>query len=98
VTPRFAATFGEPAEVGEQLRAWAQRVGFGLTSKVHSVGDGAPWIVNQVQRVFGPQGTYLVDFYHLSEYLATAAPRGAPQLPGQWLTGLCHKVPVTGGE
>jgi hypothetical protein len=42
--------------------------------------------VNQVQRVFGPQGTYLVDFYHLSEYLAAAAPRCAPQMPGQWLT------------
>ena len=86
VTPRFAATFGEPVEVGEQLRDCAQRVGFGLTSRAHSVGDGAPWIVNQVQRVFGPQGTYLVDFYHLSEYLAAAAPRCAPQTPDQWLS------------
>jgi hypothetical protein len=85
VTPRFAATFGEPEVVGEQLRDCARRVGCGLTSRVHSVGDGAPWIVNQVHRVFGRQGTYLVDFYHLSEYLAAAAPRCAPQMPGQWL-------------
>lgn len=85
VTPRFAATLGEPAVVGEQLRDCALRVGFGPTSRVHSVGDGAPWIANQVHRVFGEQATYLVDFYHLSEYLAAAAPRCAPQTPSQWL-------------
>lgn len=86
VTPRFAATFGAPVEVGEQLRDCALRVGFGPTSRVHSVGDGAPWIVNQVQRVFGPQATYLVDFYHVSEYLAAAASHCAPDTPAPWLT------------
>lgn len=85
VTPRFAATFGAPEGVGDQLRDCALRVGFGSTSRVHSVGDGAPWIVNQVRRAFGPQGTYLVDFYHLSEYLAAAAPRCAPDTPTHWL-------------
>jgi len=85
VTPRFAATFGEPEGVGEQLRDCAIRVGFGLTSRVHSVGDGAPWIADQVHRVVGPQGRDLVDFYHLSEYLAAAAPRCAPETPAQWL-------------
>ena len=57
MTPRFAATFGEPDVVGEQLRDCALRVGLGLTSRGHGVGDGAPWIANQVQRRFGPQGT-----------------------------------------
>lgn len=85
VTPRFAATFGAPDAVGEQLRDCAIRVGFGQTSRVHSVGDGAPWIADQVQQVFGPQGTYLVDFYHLSEYLAAAAAQCAPETPAQWL-------------
>jgi Uncharacterised protein family (UPF0236) len=85
VTPRFAATFGAPEAVGEQLRDCALRVGFGSTSRVHSVGDGAPWIAEQVHRVFGPQGTYLVDFYHVSEYLAAAAARCAPETPAQWL-------------
>jgi hypothetical protein len=85
VTPRFAATLGEPDAVGEQLRDCAIRVGFGQTSRVHSVGDGAPWIADQVRRVFGQQGTYLVDFYHLSEYLAAAAARCAPETPAQWL-------------
>jgi hypothetical protein len=85
VTPRLAATCGAPEAVGEQLRDCAIRVGCGPTSRVHSVGDGAPWIAEQVHRVFGEQGTYLVDFYHLSEYLAAAAARCAPQTPAQWL-------------
>jgi hypothetical protein len=85
VTPRFAATLGAPEVVGEQLRDCALHVGFGLTSRVHSVGDGAPWIADQVHQVFGQQGTYLVDFYHLSEYLAAAATRCAPETPAQWL-------------
>ncbi len=61
-TPTFAATLGEPDAVGEQLLDCAIRAGLGKTSRVHSVGDGAPWIADQVQRVFGQQGTDLVDF------------------------------------
>jgi hypothetical protein len=86
VTPTFAATLGEPDAVGDQLLDCAIRAGLGQTSRVHSVGDGAPWIADQVQRVFGAQGTYLVDFYHLSDYLAAAAPRCAPEAPAPWLT------------
>jgi len=85
ITPTFAATLGEPAAVGDQLLDCAIRAGLGQTSRVHSVGDGAPWIADQVQRVFGQQGTYLVDFYHLSDYLAAAAARCAPETPAPWL-------------
>ena len=85
VTPRFAATLGPPETVGAQMRDCAIRVGLGQTSQVHSVGDGAPWIAAQVQQQFGAQGRYLVDFYHLSEYLAAAAPRCAPDAPAPWL-------------
>jgi hypothetical protein len=38
------------------------------------VGDGAPWIVEQFDGQFGPLGAYVLDFYHVSEYLAAAAP------------------------
>lgn len=85
VTPRLAATLGAPEGVGEQLRDCAIRVGLGQTSRVHSVGDGAPWIADQVQRGFGAQGTYLVDFYHVSEYLVAAAACCAPAMSAQWL-------------
>jgi hypothetical protein len=45
----------------------------GATSHVHAVGDGAPWIVGQMEEHFGAQGSYLIDFYHVCEYLSAAA-------------------------
>lgn len=50
----------------------AVRAGAGLKIRVHCVGDGAPWIVNQVDLTFGTQSSFLVDFYHLCQYLAPA--------------------------
>ncbi len=40
---------------------------------IHAVGDGAPWIASQVQDQFGTQGSYLIDFYHVCDYLAAAS-------------------------
>jgi hypothetical protein len=57
IPPTVAATLGEPEAVGEQLLDGAIRAGRGQTSRVHSVGDGAPWIAAQVHRVCGQQGT-----------------------------------------
>jgi len=51
----------------------AVRAGFGANSRVHAVGDGAPWIVGQIEQQFGDQGHYLIDFYHVCEYLAAAS-------------------------
>jgi hypothetical protein len=63
---------------GRQLLACAVRAGFGTDSRVHAVGDGAPWIVGQVEQQFGDQGDYLIDFYHVCEYLSEAAKTIAP--------------------
>jgi hypothetical protein len=54
------------------LLSCAVRAGFGANSRVHAVGDGAPWIVGQIEEQFGHQGRYLIDFYHVCEYLAAA--------------------------
>lgn len=35
--------------------------------------NGAPWIVDKFRDNFGSQGSYLLDFYHVSQYLAQAA-------------------------
>jgi Uncharacterised protein family (UPF0236) len=73
-TPVYAGTIeGGVETAGRQLFACALRAGFGATSKVHAVGDGAPWIVGQVEQHFGAQGSYLIDFYHVCEYLSAAA-------------------------
>ena len=44
----------------------------GLQSEVHVVSDGALWIQNLCDEVFGSQSKYLVDFYHGSEYQGEA--------------------------
>jgi hypothetical protein len=63
-------------------------VAAGLTkqTQVHGLGDGAPWIVDKFRDNFGQQGSYLLDFYHVSEYLAQAAPQVvAKGKERQWL-------------
>jgi len=75
VTPVFAATMGTAEEAGEEMFGCAVRAGAGLKTKMHCVGDGAPWIADQVDLRFGSQGSFLVDFYHLCEYLAPAGDR-----------------------
>ena len=74
VTPRVGGTMGSVEAAGPQLWEAAVAAGRGERTRVHAVGDGAPWIADQVERRFGAQATYLVDFYHVCDYLAAAAP------------------------
>ena len=78
-TPIYAGAIeGGVETAGRQLLECAVRAGFGADSRVHAVGDGAAWIVGQVEAQFGPQGGYLIDFYHVCEYLSAAAKAIAP--------------------
>jgi hypothetical protein len=81
----YAATFCEVDQVGRRWGHCAQRAGRGLNSQVHALGDGAEWIRIQTREVFGPQGTFLCDYYHVSEYLAEAATSCSAQAPERWL-------------
>jgi len=83
--PRYGASLGSVLEVGELWEQTARAAGLGAVTRVHGVGDGAPWIAEQFDRHFGGQGRYLVDFYHVTEYLAAAAPRCAPRAPAGWV-------------
>src|SRR5271163_2088926 len=81
-TPVYAGTIeGGVETAGRQLLECSVRDGFGSDSHVHAVGDGSPWIVGQVEQQFGAQGSYLIDFYHVCEYLSSAAEAIAPN-PG----------------
>jgi hypothetical protein len=80
----YAATFGGVQEVGRRWGHCARRAGWGLNSQVHALGDGAQWIRLQTQEVFGAQGTFLCDYFHVSEYLAAAAPSCRAQAPERW--------------
>ena len=72
VTPIFGATLGGVEEAGERLAVCALEAGAGNQTKFHGVGDGAAWIIGQMEVQFGTQAQYLVDFYHLCDYLAAA--------------------------
>ena len=69
---------GGVEDAGRRLLACPVRAGFEAGSRVHAVGDGAPWIVGQIEGRFGEQGRYLIDFYHVCEYLSAAAKTIAP--------------------
>ena len=70
----YGGTFsGGTEQAGQHLYHCACQAGFGRATDIHGVGDGAVWIADQIEHCFGSQGAYLVDFYHLSEYLAEAA-------------------------
>jgi hypothetical protein len=55
-----------------------------LNSQVHALGDGAEWIRLQTREVFGEQGNFLCDFFHVSEYLAEAAASCRAHAPDPW--------------
>ncbi len=80
----YAATFGEVDEVGRRWGHCALRAGRGLNSQIHALGDGAEWIRLQTREVFGQSGIFLCDYYHVSEYLAEAAPSCRAQAPERW--------------
>jgi hypothetical protein len=80
----YAATFGSVEETGKRWGHCAKQAGRGLNTRVHAVGDGAEWIRLQCQEVFGEQGHFLCDFYHVSEYLGAAAQTCRPNQPNQW--------------
>lgn len=82
---RYAATMGSVECAGRQWKACVAAAGAGHQTHLHCVGDGARWIVSQVREQFGAGATFLVDFYHLSEYLAQAAPALAGQSAPGWL-------------
>jgi len=87
VSPVFGCTLGGPDEAGDGLLNCAIRSGMGQKTKVHCIGDGAPWIADQIDRVFGVHADFLIDFYHLCEYLSCASEACSPDNPSAFFTG-----------
>lgn len=85
VSPIFSATLGNSEEAGKHVLHCVKKVGANQQTKIHSVGDGAVWIANQMEEQFGANATYLIDFYHLCEYLSAAAPSCAVTHEKAWL-------------
>ena len=83
--PIFGATIGSVDDAGAALLSCAIRAGLGEETFVHGVGDGAPWIANQIDQRFGELSRYLLDFYHVCEYLADASRVCSPDAPKVWM-------------
>jgi hypothetical protein len=69
----YGATLGSAESAAWAWREVAITAGLAKKTHVHGLGDGAPWILEKFGDNFGQQGSYLLDFYHVSEYLAQAA-------------------------
>jgi len=82
--PVYAATMDTVNETGRRWGHCARDAGWGANSQIHAVGDGAEWIRLQSREVFGKQGTFLCDFFHVSEYLGAAAITCRPAKPDPW--------------
>lgn len=80
----YAAAFAEVDRIGRLWGHCAKQAGRGVNSRIHAVGDGAEWIQAQTREVFGSAGNFLCDFFHVSEYLAKAAPACRATRPDSW--------------
>lgn len=82
--PFFGGTFsGGVDKAGDQLQQCAKLAGFGEKNQLHAVGDGAKWIADQIEEQFGAKGSYLIDFFHLCDYLSEASPQNE-EVEGAW--------------
>lgn len=69
----FRATLKSVEDLGDMWFSSAVAAGMGQKTEIHCLGDGALWIQEQASRIFGVKASYLVDFYHVSEYLSAAS-------------------------
>ncbi len=84
VDPLYSVSMDTVDKVGEQWSKLSELVGAGVSTFIHFIGDGAQWIVNQVDKIFGSKAYFLIDYFHLSEYLNKAGICFNPTDPAAW--------------
>lgn len=88
----YAGKIGSVEEAGQQLYQCAKRSGYGPRTHVHALGDGAQWIIDQIDQQFGVQAYFLVDFFHLCEYLGEASKWVDVLNPEEWFKQSREKI------
>ncbi len=68
----YAGGFDTAADFGHRIHREAIRRNVFAAQKLIAIGDGAPWIWEQVGKFF-PQAVQILDFYHASEHLKLLA-------------------------
>ena len=61
----YAGGIGTAEEAGQRMLECAILAGMKDGTYIHALGDGAPWIAEQVKLKFCNRGGYLIDFFHL---------------------------------
>jgi len=69
---KFEATIGDVEAAGQRMKHCLSSLGATGKTKIHTVGDGALWIEEQYRQITRGRSHYLIDFYHLMEYLKAA--------------------------
>lgn len=87
-TARYGVSFGGALEAGCMMHLTCQQYGMDENTHIHGIADGAAWIAEQYEKQFGVQSSFLIDFYHIGEYLAAAAEvcSGRPESKKAWLS------------
>lgn len=85
----YAVSCGDLTETGEQWMQTARQAGWASPTYLHAVGDGAEWIARLAATCFGKQGHFLLDLYHVGQYLAAAAPPDQPDYLSRQKARLC---------
>lgn len=70
---RYAGGFVDMESAGNHWARCALLAGWGADTHVHGCFDGAQWISLRFDEQFGERGDYLIDFFHLCEYLGAAS-------------------------
>lgn len=76
----YVGSFETAADFGHRLHREAIRRKVFASQKLIAIGDGAPWIWEQVGQFF-PQAVQILDFYHASEHLQLLAEALEPSDP-----------------
>lgn len=67
----YGVNFGSVKQAGYAWSATVAKLPWAACTQLHALGDGASWIAKQCEQCLGAD--YLVDFYHVCEYLGAAA-------------------------
>ena len=79
----FQGSISPAEEIKPQLQRVLDMAGYAKDkTDVHVVGDGAKWIFKNYKSITGKVDGYLIDLYHLGEYLYPATQAYAKQFAG----------------
>jgi hypothetical protein len=66
---KYVSSFSSVDDVGDQMRMLLERqMGWTPESTLYVIGDGAKWIVEQMERIAGSNFVYTIDLFLLCDY------------------------------